>query len=266
MFSNIIKKDTKNRVEAAQLDPQLIPDHVAIIMDGNGRWAQNKHLPRVAGHKQGMEVVETITEAASDLGIKVLSLYAFSTENWRRPNEEVNYLMGLPNKFFSRFVPKLIRNNVRVNVIGDQSQLPEKTQEAVNNAIADTKDCTGMVLNFALNYGSRSEILSAVKAAAIDVKKGRLEPETIDEQRFSQYLMTASLAPYGDPDLLIRTSGEQRISNFLLWQIAYSELVFTDVYWPDYQPEDLYQDLLVFQKRDRRFGGIKPNEGENKNK
>lgn len=257
---------TQDQPDKDQLDSSLVPKHIAIIMDGNGRWAQRRHLPRVAGHKRGMEVVETITKTASDLGIKVLTLYAFSTENWKRPLEEVNYLMDLPVKFFNRFVPELIKNDVRVNVIGDQAHLPQKTQEAVKDAIEQTKDCQGMVLNFALNYGSRTEILDAVKEIATAVKSAEVEIAEIDEQLFSKYLMTSSLQPYGDPDLLIRTSGEQRISNFLLWQIAYSELVFTNVYWPDYKPQNLVDDILVFQKRDRRFGGIKEQKGEDNKK
>ncbi|HIW89583.1 MAG TPA: isoprenyl transferase [Candidatus Ligilactobacillus excrementipullorum] len=266
MFSKILKNNTKDQFGSDQLQPELMPKHIAIIMDGNGRWAQKRHLPRVAGHKQGMEVVETITKAASDLGVKVLTLYAFSTENWKRPAGEVNYLMDLPVTFFNRFVPELIKHDVRVNVIGDTSKLPQKTQTAVNNAIEQTKDCQGMVLNFALNYGSRTEIVGAVQTIAQDVATGKVDPAQIDEQLFSSYLMTNSLQPNGDPDLLIRTSGEQRLSNFLLWQIAYSELVFTDVYWPDYQPQNLVDDILAFQQRDRRFGGIQVKEGENKNK
>jgi undecaprenyl diphosphate synthase len=266
LFSNKKKKDSQERSEKSAVDLQRIPEHIAIIMDGNGRWAQQRHLPRVAGHKQGMEVVETITKAASKIGIKVLTLYAFSTENWKRPLDEVNFLMDLPVKFFDRFVPELIKHNVRVNVMGDEEQLPKKTQEAVNNAIEQTKDCDGMILNFALNYGSRTEIIAAVKNIATDVKNDKVTTEQIDEDLFTKYLLTGQLTPYNDPDLLIRTSGEQRISNFLLWQIAYSELVFTDTYWPDYLPENLYHDIVVFQQRDRRFGGIKTQKGENESK
>ncbi|KRM56774.1 MAG: isoprenyl transferase [Ligilactobacillus animalis] len=256
MFSNLFKNK-----QAAQneLDPKKIPAHIAIIMDGNGRWAKKRGLPRVAGHKQGMETVKTITKVASDLGVKVLTLYAFSTENWKRPQDEVGFLMDLPVKFFNTFVPELIANNVRVNVMGYTDKLPDSTQKAVFDAIEQTKDNTGMVLNFALNYGSRAEITSAVQALATQVKQGELEPSQIDEKVFSEALMTADL-PYADPELLIRTSGEERISNFLLWQIAYSELVFTDVLWPDFSAEDLELSIYKFQQRDRRFGGLNKKE------
>ena len=257
LFSNKEKKDSKEQLGKEALDPQRIPNHIAVIMDGNGRWAQKRHLPRVAGHKQGMEVVEDITKAASNLGVKVLTLYAFSTENWKRPLDEVNYLMDLPVKFFNRFVPELISHNVQVNVMGDESKLPKKTQVAVHDAIKQTKNCDGMILNFALNYGSRTEIVEATKKIARDVKDEKLDESQINDEIFAKYLMTEQLHPYNDPDLLIRTSGEQRISNFLLWQIAYSELVFTEVYWPDYKPQNLYEDILKFQQRNRRFGGIK---------
>ncbi|WP_404387353.1 isoprenyl transferase [Ligilactobacillus animalis] len=256
MFSNLFKNK-----QAAQnkLDQKRIPAHVAIIMDGNGRWAKKRGLPRVAGHKQGMETVKTITKAASDLGVKVLTLYAFSTENWKRPQAEVGFLMDLPVKFFNTFVPDLIANNVRVNVMGYTDELPDSTKKAVFDAIEQTKDNTGMVLNFALNYGGRAEITTAVQAVATQVKQGKLEPSQIDEKVFSEALMTAKL-PYADPELLIRTSGEERISNFLLWQIAYSELVFTDVLWPDFSAEDLELSIYKFQQRDRRFGGLNKKE------
>nr|WP_268888562.1 isoprenyl transferase [Ligilactobacillus ceti] len=239
------------------LDPNRIPHHIAIIMDGNGRWAQKRHLPRVAGHKQGMETVKKITKVASDLGVKVLTLYAFSTENWKRPDQEVNFLMDLPIKFFDKFVPELIENNVRVNVIGYIEQLPEKTQKAVLDAIDKTADNDGMVLNFALNYGSRAEMVTAMQKMATAVQNNELAVEAINEETVAEYLMTNSLAPYQDPELLIRTSGEERISNFLLWQIAYSELLFTDVYWPDYNGVELVRNIIAFQNRDRRFGGLK---------
>lgn len=239
------------------LDPNRIPHHIAIIMDGNGRWAQKRRLPRVAGHKQGMETVKKITKVASDLGVKVLTLYAFSTENWKRPDQEVNFLMDLPIKFFDKFVPELIENNVRVNVIGYIEQLPEKTQKAVLDAIDKTAANDGMVLNFALNYGSRAEMVTAMQKMATAVQNNELAVAAINEETVAEYLMTNSLAPYQDPELLIRTSGEERISNFLLWQIAYSELLFTDVYWPDYNGVELVRNIIAFQNRDRRFGGLK---------
>lgn len=249
------KKDPVS--ENMAIDMERIPHHIAIIMDGNGRWAQKRHLPRVAGHKQGMQTVKTITIAASNLGVKVLTLYAFSTENWKRPSSEVNYLMQLPIRFFSTFVPDLVKNNVRVMVMGDIQRLPAKTQQAVNDAIADTANCDGMVLNFALNYGSRDEITCAVQEVATAVQAGTISPEAIDEELVSQHLMTAPLGEFADPDLLIRTSGEERISNFLLWQLAYSELEFVPEHWPDFDAESLKRAIIEFQGRHRRFGGLK---------
>lgn len=233
-----------------------VPQHVAIIMDGNGRWAKKRLLPRIAGHKKGMQTVKTITKAASKMGIKVLTLYAFSTENWKRPQDEVSFLMSLPITFFDEFVPELIENNVKVNVMGLVDQLPSKTQVAVNQAIEKTKDCTGMVLNFALNYGSRLEINRAVKQIAMKVKDNELDPSEITDEVIDQHLMTGVLGEYRDPDLVIRTSGEKRISNFLLWQLAYSELSFTDTLWPDFNESQLIDIVNDFQKRDRRFGGL----------
>lgn len=255
MFSDLFK--TKRHNDQDHLDKTKIPTHIAIIMDGNGRWAKKRGLPRVAGHKQGMETVKKITKVASDLGVKVLTLYAFSTENWKRPTDEVGFLMDLPVKFFNTFVPELIEKNVRVNVMGYIDALPEATKKAVFDAIEQTKDNTGMVLNFALNYGSRAEITSAIKEIVCAVQKGELTEAEITEEIVSKQMMTAPLAPYDEPELLIRTSGEERISNFLLWQIAYSELVFTDVLWPDFSEKDLKESILCFQQRDRRFGGLK---------
>ena len=249
------KKDPVS--ENMAIDMERIPHHIAIIMDGNGRWAQKRHLPRVAGHKQGMQTVKTITIAASNLGVKVLTLYAFSTENWKRPSSEVNYLMQLPIRFFSTFVPDLVKNNVRVMVMGDIQRLPARTQQAVNDAVADTANCDGMVLNFALNYGSRDEITRAVQEVAAAVQAGTISPEAIDEELVSQHLMTAPLGEFADPDLLIRTSGEERISNFLLWQLAYSELEFVPEHWPDFDAESLKRAIIEFQGRHRRFGGLK---------
>ena len=256
MFANLFNKDNKSTKEDLTLDPNRIPTHIAIIMDGNGRWAKKRGLPRVAGHKQGMETVKTITKVASDLGVKVLTLYAFSTENWKRPNDEVGFLMDLPVKFFNTFVPELIENNVRVNVMGYAERLPEKTKKAVDDAIEQTKNNTGMILNFALNYGSRAELTTAVQAIASEIEAGNLTSNEITEDTISQALMTNSVKPYNDPELLIRTSGEERISNFLLWQIAYSELVFTDVLWPDFSAADFKENISIFQQRDRRFGGL----------
>ncbi|MFC6202321.1 isoprenyl transferase [Lactiplantibacillus nangangensis] len=255
MFAFLNKKDPAETTDL-ELDPKRIPAHIAIIMDGNGRWAKARHLPRIAGHKEGMNTVKKVTIAASDLGVKVLTLYAFSTENWKRPTDEVNYLMQLPVSFFDTFVPDLIKNNVRVQVMGYTDRLPASTQKAVEDAIADTKDCDGMVLNFALNYGSRAEIVTGIQAIAQQVVDGQLDVADIDTDTVDRALMTAPLAPYHDPDLLIRTSGEERISNFLLWQIAYSELEFTDVKWPDFTAATLQACIADYQSRDRRFGGL----------
>ncbi|WP_367341770.1 isoprenyl transferase [Limosilactobacillus sp.] len=247
-----MEKD-QNRVS---LDPSRIPNHIAIIMDGNGRWAKKRHLPRVAGHKEGMNTVKKVAIAASDLGVKVLTLYAFSTENWKRPQKEVSYLMQLPIRFFKTFVPDLVKHNVKVMVMGDTSQLPEGTQKAVKDAINDTADCDGMILNFALNYGGRDEIVRAVKAIASEVESGKLSSQDVSGTVISQHLMTAPLGRLADPDLLIRTSGEMRLSNFLLWQIAYSEFVFTDELWPDFDGQSLEKAIIQFQQRHRRFGGL----------
>ncbi|MDN6052204.1 MAG: isoprenyl transferase [Lactobacillus sp.] len=231
-------------------------NHLAIIMDGNGRWAKARKQPRFFGHQAGMENVERITLAADRLGIKVLTLYAFSTENWARPKAEVAYLMNLPVRFFDKFMPTLMANQVKVNVMGDLTQLPVKTRQVVERAMADTAANTGLVLNFAFNYGARKEIVGAVQTLARAVQAGHLAPEDITEQDLDQALMTAKFGPYRDPDLLIRTSGEQRLSNFLLWQLAYAELAFSDKLWPDFDEQDLMEFVANYQGRHRRFGKI----------
>lgn len=225
-------------------------------MDGNGRWAKKRHLPRFVGHKNGMENIRKIALAANGLGIKVLTLYAFSTENWARPTDEVNYLMRLPIDFFNKFMPELMENNVKVNIMGFKDEIPQKTYEVVQRAMSETADNTGMILNFAFNYGSRKEIVSAVQKIAQQAVNGEIEPNQITEQLVSDNLLTSSLKPYDDPDLLIRTSGEERLSNFLLWQVAYSEFAFTDKNWPDFNEDDLKQLVNEYQKRDRRFGKL----------
>ena len=201
-------------------------NHLAIIMDGNGRWAKKRHLPRFVGHRHGMDNIRNIALAANKLGIKVLTLYAFSTENWARPTDEVNYLMRLPIDFFDKFMPELMENNVRVNIMGFVDELPEKTYLVTQKAMAETANNTGMVLNFAFNYGSRREITAGVQEIARKVKVGEIDIDDISEKIVSDHLLTHSLAPYEDPDLLIRTSGEERLSNFLLWQMAYTECSF----------------------------------------
>jgi len=238
-----------------------IPKHIAIIMDGNGRWAQNRRLPRIAGHKEGMETVKKITKHANRLGVKVLTLYAFSTENWKRPEEEVSFLMQLPVDFFDTFVPELIEENVQVQVMGYEEYLPAHTQDAVKRAIEQTAQNDGLVLNFALNYGSRAEIVTGIKEMAQEVKAGTLEIDSIDDDIVGDHLMTGFLPKeLRDPELVIRTSGEERISNFLLWQLAYSELYFTKALWPDFDGDHLEAAIASFQQRNRRFGGLNKEE------
>lgn len=231
-------------------------NHLAIIMDGNGRWAKKRHKPRVFGHREGMDNVERITLAADKLGIKVLTLYAFSTENWARPKEEVAYLMNLPVRFFDKYMPTLMENNVKVNIMGYLDELPAKTYDIVQRAMAETAKNTGLILNFAFNYGSRREITSAMKELGGMIEAGALSSDEITEDLISKHLMTAHFGAYSDPDLLIRTSGEQRISNFLLWQIAYSELAFSPKAWPDFNADDLKQMVEDYQGRHRRFGKL----------
>lgn len=235
---------------------QNLPKHVAIIMDGNGRWAKKRGLPRIEGHRRGMKNLKTIATAASDIGIKALTVYAFSTENWKRPLKEVEFLMSLPINFFSIYMPDLMKNNVKVMITGFKEQLPKKTRKVCEKAVNDTKDNTGMILNFAFNYGSRADIINATKNIANQVKAGNLDVDQIDDKVFARNLKTVDLGDLQDPDFLIRTSGEQRISNFYLWELAYSEMIFVDELWPDYTPENLTRDLKRYQNRDRRFGGL----------
>ena len=226
-------------------------------LSGNGRWAKKRMMPRIYGHKEGMNTVKKIALHADKLGVKVLTLYAFSTENWKRPDEEVSFLMSLPIDFFEVFMPELKANNIRVNVIGWEEQLPENTKAKVMDAVNQTKNNTGMVLNFALNYGSRQEITEVVKKVADKVANNELSANDITEEYISEALFTGGLGEFRDPELMIRTSGELRISNFLLWQIAYSELYFTNTYWPAFGKKDLYLAIYEYQKRHRRFGGLK---------
>lgn len=241
----------QERMEGIREKP--VPEHIAIIMDGNGRWAKKRALPRVAGHHEGMKAVRRITVMANKLGVKTLTLYAFSTENWKRPKSEVDYLMKLPQEFLGIYLPELISENVKVQMIGYKDQLPNHTYQAVEKAMLQTEGNSGLILNFALNYGSRAEIIEAVKDIAVDIKEGTLSETHINEETFSNYLMTKELS---DPDLLIRTSGEIRLSNFMLWQLAYTELWFTEVLWPDFSEEHLIQAIEEFQNRQRRFGGV----------
>lgn len=234
----------------------VIPKHVAIIMDGNGRWAKEQGLERSAGHQEGVEAIRRVAFKANDLGVKVLTLYAFSTENWKRPMKEIQFLMNLPKKFFDRFLPELIENNVKVTISGFKKRVPDYTQRAITDAVEKTKDCTGMILNIAFNYGGRAELVQAFQEIATDVQAGDLKPKQINEELVSEHLLTAHLGELQEVDFLIRTSGEQRLSNFLLWQSSYSELYFSPKYWPAYDGSLFEHDILEYQKRNRRFGGV----------
>jgi undecaprenyl diphosphate synthase len=235
------------------LSHENIPSHIAIIMDGNGRWAKKRGLPRIAGHREGMNTVKQITHAAHDLGVHILTLYAFSTENWKRPKQEVDYLMRLPQEFLLFELDELNEKNVRVCMIGDEKGLPNFTVNAIKEAERKTAGNTGLVLNFALNYGSRAEIVRTVQYFAEEVKSGRLSTEEIQDRLVSSRLFTGGLP---DPDLLIRTSGELRLSNFMLWQLAYTELWFTDVLWPDFSVSHFHEAIQEYQRRARRYGAV----------
>ena len=237
----------------SKIDLKRLPRHIAIIMDGNGRWAKQHGKPRVFGHRSGVKSVRETTEAAAELGVEYLTLYAFSTENWGRPALEVNALMTLLVETVRKELETLNKNNIRLQAIGDISKLPKKSYEALLEGIENTKSNTRMTLVLALNYSAKWEIINAVKELANDVSKGNLKPDDIDEAIFSKALSTKDIP---DPELLIRTSGETRISNFLLWQIAYSELYFTKVFWPDFRKNNLYEAIIDFQNRERRFGKI----------
>jgi undecaprenyl diphosphate synthase len=230
-----------------------IPKHVAVIMDGNGRWAKTRGMPRFAGHHAGMKAVKRVTMAANDLGVEVLTMYAFSTENWKRPQDEVDFLMKLPQEFLAIELDELVEKNVRVRMTGIKDGLPPHTVRAVEEAMQRTKDNTGLILNFALNYGSRNEMITAMKELCADVQSGKVGLEDIQEETFGQYLKTAELP---DPDLLIRTSGELRLSNFMLWQLAYTELFFSPLYWPDFGEQHFYEAVNEYQRRSRRYGGL----------
>lgn len=254
------KTSKENSTLEDQIDHILqmpVPEHIAIIMDGNGRWAKKRTLPRMAGHYEGTKVVRKIVKMANRVGVKALTLYAFSTENWKRPKPEVEFLMKLPVEFLSSFLPELMELNIRVTAMGDVGNLPAHTRLAIDRAIEMTEGNDGLNLNFALNYGSRTEILEAVRNISTDVKNGIISETDIDERLFSNYLMSNSLA---DPDLLIRTSGELRLSNFMLWQMAYTELWFSDVLWPDFKETHLLEAISAYQNRSRRFGGIQSEE------
>jgi undecaprenyl diphosphate synthase len=239
----------------ASLDPSRLPAHVAVIMDGNGRWASQRKLPRVMGHREGVEALKRTLRLCSDWGIRALTAYAFSTENWSRPGEEVSFLMTLFERVLERELQALEQEQVRIRFLGDLEQLPDGLQQLITDATNRTADNTGIHFNVCTNYGGRHELVRASRRLAEQVARGELDPAAIDEQRFAAELFTAGEV---DPDLLIRTSGEQRISNFLLWQLAYAELHITDVLWPDFNEAALTAALLDYQSRQRRFGGVEP--------
>ncbi|GIV54362.1 MAG: isoprenyl transferase [Candidatus Kapaibacterium sp.] len=251
--SQWLRERTPEDIECQQVLRQLnrLPRHVAIIMDGNGRWAHARNLPRVAGHREGIESVRDIVKASAELGIGYLTLYAFSTENWRRPEAEVNALMRLLEYYLKAEVDELDRNNVRINAIGKVMALPKRVQRVLKRAIEQTANNTGLVLTLALSYSGRWDILRALQLIALDVRRGKLSPEDISEELFASYLSTGLLP---EPDLLIRTSGELRISNFLLWEIAYTELYSTETLWPDFRRKEYYAALADYARRERRFG------------
>ncbi len=234
------------------MEERIIPQHIAVIMDGNGRWAKKRGLPRTAGHKQGAENIRKIAIACNDLGVKALTCYAFSTENWKRPEDEVDYLCKLPKLFFNRYLAELKKNNIRVTFLGEIERFPLETQNVITTAVSETQDNTGLILCLAVNYGGRREITLAARKYAQDVMDGIID-NTIEEDAFSSYMMTQGLP---ELDLMIRTSGELRISNFLLWQLAYAELIFTPVAWPDFDAEELNKAIDEYNHRNRRFGGL----------
>jgi undecaprenyl diphosphate synthase len=235
---------------ARQVNFEQLPAHIAIIMDGNGRWAAQRHLPRVEGHRAGIDSVRDVVETSARLGIEVLTLYAFSVENWKRPPTEVSTLMTLLKRYLRLELSTLLKNNIRFRVIGREEELSNDVRQELEIGVRQTENNTGMLFNIALNYGGRAEIIDAAKR----VLAAGINPDDLDERRFSDFLYTAGQP---DPDLLIRTSGEMRVSNFLLWQIAYSEIWVTETLWPDFRRRHLLEAVLAYQKRERRYGGIK---------
>ena len=234
-----------------KIDQPLTPRHVAIIMDGNGRWAKRKGFPKIAGHRAGAKSVEETIKAAREAGIEILTLYTFSTENWKRPKKEVDSLMKLLETYLDKESERLAKKDIRIKAIGRIEGLPEGVRDKIKKIENRTKDNKGLLLNLALNYGGRPEITDAAKKIAEEVKAGKLSPEDISEEVFEKYLYTKDIP---DPDLLIRTSGEMRLSNFLLWQLSYSEIYVTDTLWPDFRKKDLEKAIIEYQKRERRYG------------
>jgi undecaprenyl diphosphate synthase len=250
-----VPTDSEEQALLRAIDFARLPRHVAVIMDGNGRWARQRHKPRVEGHRAGIDSVRDVVETSARLGLQVLTLYAFSIENWKRPATEVSTLMGLLKRYLRMELQTLLKNNIRFKVIGRMEELPPDVQDELQRGMDRTQGQTGLLFNIALNYGGRTEIVDAVKRLVADVLANGREGARVDEATIASYLYTAGQP---DPDLLIRTSGELRISNFLLWQIAYAEIWVTDVLWPDFRRKHLLQAVLDFQKRERRYGGIEP--------
>lgn len=257
MFKGLFQTRKNTMSDAALdlsgIDLNNIPQHIAIIMDGNGRWAKAQGKIRTYGHQAGAETLKKIVRAADKIGIKVISAYAFSTENWKRPVTEVNFIMELLSRYLTNEIDEFKENNVQVRFIGSQEGLPEVVKQKMAHAVAETKDNTGIILNLAINYGGQAEILYAVKSIAQEAANGNIAVDEITNEVFEQHLYTKGLPA---PDLLIRPGGDLRISNFLLWQIAYAEIWTTDVYWPDFSEEHLLQAIRAFQGRERRFGGL----------
>lgn len=247
----MVKLDLSEAELLAQIDLDRLPQHIAVIMDGNGRWAKRRRLPRIAGHRAGIGAVRQAVEACARLGVPYLTLYAFSIENWKRPHSEVRLLMALLREYLKKEIGELNRQNIRLAVIGRIAELPKPVQKDLQVALERTRKNTGLRLTLALNYGARAELVDAVRTLAAQLKRDGTMP--IDEATFSRFLYTHDLP---DPDLLIRTSGELRLSNFLLWQVAYSEMWVTDTLWPDFTQKDLFQAIIDFQKRERRYGGL----------
>lgn len=237
----------------SDLDKNLLPRHVAVIMDGNGRWAKRQGLPRIMGHRKGADSLKDLLRCCKDWGIPALTAYAFSTENWGRPLEEVGFLMALIERVLRRELREMMKENVKISFVGDLSGLPQSLQEEIEHSMEETKDNRSVHFTVATNYGGRQEILQACRTIASQVKQGLIDPQDIDETMFAKHLCTANV---GDPDLLIRTSGEMRLSNFLLWQMAYAELYITDKFWPEFDRQEFHRALTAYQKRDRRFGKV----------
>jgi undecaprenyl diphosphate synthase len=246
-----VKKETLEAELLSQIDPGRLPRHLAVIMDGNGRWAKRRHLPRIAGHRAGIKAVRQVVEACARLGVPYLTLYAFSAEYWKRPHTEVRLLMGLLRQYLKKEIGELNEHRIRLGVIGRIQELPAPVQEDLNEALEKTRHNNGLRLTLALNYGARAELVDAVRELLVTA--GGNGSDTINEATLSAHLYTRDLP---DPDLLIRTSGELRVSNFLLWQIAYAELWITETLWPDFEKKDLFQAIVDFQKRERRYGGL----------